>query len=121
VGVWCERDPGFSCALSRPVLVSIAIECVFLAVERLAAVPDPSFDGASVAIESIAIIVAPAIVHDTACRIPAIVSTMLAMLPSSITGLEAKGSSVPLRLLGQRPLTGSKHDCNERGWIKWRS
>ena len=71
-------------------------------------------------IESIARIAAPAIVHDTACRIPAMVSTMLAMLPSSITGLEAKGSSAS-KITRTASLTSSKHDCNERGWIKWRS
>ena len=46
--------------------------------------------GASVAIERIARIVAPAIVQETTWRIPALASIMLAKLPSIIMGLEAR-------------------------------
>lgn len=72
----CER-PAF--LLDLPVSVSDPVDLV----------------GASVAIERIARIVAPAIVQETTWSIPAIARIMLAKLPSIIIGLEANGSTVP--------------------------
>lgn len=51
--------------------------------------------GASVAIDRIARIVAPAIVQETTWSIPAMARIMLAKLPNIIIGLEAKVSTVP--------------------------
>lgn len=79
---------------SRGSLVSISAECpvLFLFIVRPVAVPEVGLlVGARVVIERIARIVAPAIVQERTWRIPATVTIMLAKLPSSIAGLDAKG------------------------------
>ncbi len=91
-GGWCGRGVCLSSDFSRDGFDSTIEWPVFRFVEWPAPAPDPGpLDGASVAIESMARIIAPAIVQDRTCRIPAIVISMLARLPNSIIGLEAKG------------------------------